>query len=102
MEFEFISKELIKLYTTGKSKKLKFLDITAINNFLDCVQVIEAAESIHDWWKRPSLKFEYLGKGNLFSMRIDRKHRLELEIDFEDKEKTTGYVKILKISKHYK
>ena len=103
MEFEFSNKDLIKLYATGKCKKLKFLNAKAVDNFLDCVQRIDAAESIYDWWKKSSLNFENLeGYENKFSMRIDKKHRLEFEINFEDTEKTKGYVTILKISQHYK
>lgn len=103
MEFELKNKNLITLYTTGQCKKLKFLDAKAIDNFFDCMQNIEAAESIHDWQKLPGLKFEKLqGYKKRFSMRIDGKHRLEFDIDFEDEEKTKGFVNVLEISKHYK
>jgi len=103
MEFEFQDKNLINLYTKGISRKYKFLNKNAINNFLDCVNNIEAAISIHDWWKLPALNFEKMrGYKNRFSMRIDKQHRLEIEIDFEDENKTKGFVTILKITKHYK
>jgi plasmid maintenance system killer protein len=103
MEFDFLAKELIELYTTGRSRKFKFLNTKAVDNFIDCIQNIVAADSIHDWWGRPALKFEKLqGYDNRYSMRIDNKHRLEFKLDFENKEKTRGFVSILKISKHYR
>ncbi|MFA6817035.1 MAG: type II toxin-antitoxin system RelE/ParE family toxin [Lentisphaeria bacterium] len=103
MEFEFSTSELTELYTKGKCRKLKFLNTKAVDNFFDCIQNIEAAESIQDWWKRPAMHFEKLqGSGDQFSMRIDCKHRLKFKIDFEDKERTRGFVSILEISKHYK
>jgi len=103
MDFDFSDEKLVELYTKGKSKKYKFLDKRAIDNFLDCVAQIGAATMIQDWWKRPSLNFESLeGYENRFSMRIDKKHRLEFEIDFEDEQKNKGFVRIFKISQHYK
>ena len=103
MEFEFQDKNLVALYTKGQSKKYRFLKGKSVDNFFDCVSIIEAAKTIHDWWRLPALNFEKLrGYKNRFSMRIDKQHRLEMEIDFEDANKTTGFVKILKISKHYK
>ena len=103
MEFKLKNKYLIDLYTTGKCKKYNFLNKKAVENFLFCIQTIEAAIVIQDWWELKSLKFEKLeGFEKRFSMRIDDKHRLEFEIAFEDKEKTKGFVIVLKISKHYK
>ena len=63
---------------------------------------IENADTIYDLRIPPSMSFESLdGYENRFSIRIDRKYRLEFEIDFEDAEKTKGKVSILEISKHY-
>ena len=102
MDFDFDNKHLVELYTTGSSKKFKFLNAKAVENFLRCVESIDAANSIHDWWGLPGLNFEKLRRrGNVFSMKIDNTHRLELEIDFEDEDKTKGFVTILTVSKHY-
>jgi proteic killer suppression protein len=51
---------------------------------------------------RPSLHFERLrGTEKRFSLRITRKYRLEVEIDWEIEEKTMGIVEIEELSKHY-
>jgi proteic killer suppression protein len=66
------------------------------------VQRLYHADSINDLRKPPSNKFEKLqGTGNMFSLRLNVKYRLEITIDFEDKEKTKGTVTVVKISKHY-
>lgn len=66
------------------------------------VQQLEAAFDIYDLWKTTSLNFEKLeGYENRFSLRIDRKYRLEIEMEWEDEERTKGKVIILELSKHY-
>jgi hypothetical protein len=48
------------------------------------------------------MNFEALkGYESRFSIRLDAKHRLEFEIDFENEEKTVGFVRIVTVSKHY-
>jgi len=102
MDFDFKDKELIALYTKGRSRKYKFINAKMLDNFLDCIQGIEAVDSIQEWWSLPGLNFEKLaGYKNRFSMRIDGKYRLEFSIDFEDEKKTRGFVTVLTISKHY-
>jgi proteic killer suppression protein len=66
------------------------------------IQQLEAAVDIHDLWKTPALNFEKLrGFENRYSLRLDRKWRLELEIEWEDKGKTKGTVYIVELSRHY-
>jgi plasmid maintenance system killer protein len=102
MEWEFANKHLKDLYTKGVSKKFKFMDRKLCGKFVERVGRIEAAETIYDLREPPSMKFEALeGYENRFSIRVDGKHRLEFEIDFEDEEKTFGAVSILTVSKHY-
>ncbi len=102
MDFEFKDKNLIELYETGKNKKYKFLTKNAYDNFIDNINHISSGITIFDWWQQPGISFEKLKNfDNRYSMRLDRKLRLEFTIDFEDKEKTKGYVTILTISKHY-
>lgn len=102
MEWDFADRHLIDLYEKGRSKKYKFVDKAMAKKFVDRVGRIEAAETIYDLREPPSMKFEALeGYENRFSIRVDGKHRLEFEIDFEDDEKTVGVVSILTISKHY-
>jgi proteic killer suppression protein len=41
------------------------------------------------------------GYQSRFSLRITRKYRLEIEIEWENQEKTVGVVEIEELSKHY-
>ncbi len=102
MEWKFANKHLEEIYTKGGSKKLKFMDKKLCVKFVERVGRIEAAETIFDLREPPSMKFEALrGHENRFSIRLDGKHRLEFEIEFEDEEKTFGFVTIVTVSKHY-
>ena len=102
MKFDFVDKHLASLYTKGTSKKHKFMTPALARKFVERVNRIEAAASILDLRQPPSMKFEKLeGHENRFSIRLDQKHRLEFEIDFEDDPKTAGTVLIVAVSQHY-
>jgi proteic killer suppression protein len=102
MEWRFANKHLHDLYSKGCSKKFRFMDRKLCEKFVERVGRIDAAATIFDLREPPSMEFEKLeGYENRFSIRIDRKHRLEFDIDFEDDEKTTGNVTIVIVSKHY-
>ncbi len=102
MEWDFADKHLIELYEKGRSKKYKFADKALCKKFIERVGRIDAAETIYDLRDPPSMRFESLaGYPNRFSIRVDGKHRLEFEVDFEDENKTFGFVKIITVSKHY-
>ena len=95
------NKELIKLYETGKSLKLRLPD-NVIDKFFATMQKIESASDIYDLWRNPSLKFEKMkGSQNSYSVRLTGKYRLELDIDWNDDSKTTGTFFINSISTHY-
>jgi proteic killer suppression protein len=101
MEFTFKNKELEKLYTTGKSKKLK-LPNDIIEKFFARIQQIEAANDIYDLWNEKGLNFEKLkGSENSYSMRLKIKYRLEMDIDWKNNELTIGDFIITDISNHY-
>ena len=101
MKTYFSNKKLENLYTTGKSKKYK-LDQHIIVDFIWLVGVITAAQNIHDFWNQPALKFEKLeGFQSRYSFRITKKYRLEVDIEWENKEQTVGIVGLDEISKHY-
>lgn len=94
-------KELLKLYESGRSKKLKLPEIV-IDKFFATIQKIESATSIHDFWENSGLRFERLkGFRNRYSMRLNIKYRLEIEISWINSEQTIGEFTILKISSHY-
>lgn len=102
MEFTFNNKALEKLYTTGKSNKLK-LSNDIIDKFFARIQQIEAAHTIYDLWNDKGLNFEKLqGHINLYSMRLKLKYRLEMQIEWKNDEKTIGVFIITEISKHYR
>ena len=66
------------------------------------IQQMEAAVTIHDLWKSVSLNFEKLkGSKNRYSVRIDKKWRLEFEIDWQNNDQTVGVIYIEDITKHY-
>lgn len=101
MQIEFKNRHIAQLYQEGKSKKYP-LPQEILSKFFMRIQQLEAAVDIHDLWKIPSLNFEKLrGFENRYSLRLDRKWRLELEVNWEDKEKTKGIVYIIELSKHY-
>lgn len=94
-------KELLKFYESGRSKKLR-LPENVIEKFFATIQKIESATSIHDFWENSGLKFEKLkGFKNRYSMRLNIKYRLEIEIMWINPEQTVGEFTILKISSHY-
>ena len=101
MKYYFSNKKLERLYTTGKCTKYK-LDKVTVYNFISTIDIIDAAKDIYDFWDEPALNFEKLTNcKKRYSFRIDKKYRLEVEIVWEDKNKTIGIVAIEEISKHY-
>ncbi len=102
MKFKFSHKDLEVLYTTGKSKKIKIPN-DVIDKFFARMQQIEAAHTIHDLWKDKGLNFEKLqGQSNVYSMRLTLKYRLEMNITWENEQKTVGEFSITNLSNHYK
>lgn len=102
MEVFIINKDLRKLYEEGKSKKYP-LPKNIIDEFFYCIQVLYDAETIYDIWNDKSLNFEKMqGTEKTYSMRLNIKYRLEMEIDWTNQECTIGVVGITEISNHYK
>ncbi len=101
MQVNIANKDLVKLYQTGKSNKYK-LPTKIVDKFMACIEKIEAAATIHDFWNNPSLNFEKLkGLKDAYSMRLDLKYRLEMQIDWEDEKMIVGIVSITELSTHY-
>jgi toxin HigB-1 len=101
LEVHLDDKELIKLYTTGKSNKLK-LPERVIEKFLATIQKIESALTIRDLLADNGLRFEKLkGMVNRYSMRLSSKYRLEMEVEWIDDKLTVGKFYLKTISSHY-
>jgi proteic killer suppression protein len=101
LQVDFKNKHLVELYTTGRSRKYP-LQSNVIRKFIEVVAILESADDIYDLWNEPSLKFERMkGYENRYSARLNQKWRLEMEIDWENQEKTIGIILITEISKHY-
>lgn len=101
MEYLFGDKELITLFSTGKSRKLK-LPKGVAKKFVERVKRIEAADTINDLRIPPSMRFEKLEeRKDYFSLRLNDEYRLEITLNFQDEDRLKGIVTIVKISKHY-
>lgn len=102
MEVRIEDKELVKLYETGKSRKLR-LPEHIVDEFMEVLQELEAALTIHELWtKHPKRKFEKLrGHANRYSMRLTGKYRLEMEVEWTNTEKTIGVFLIEDVNNHY-
>jgi toxin HigB-1 len=101
LEVFFTHKHIEDLYTTGESNKLK-LPPQVIDKFFATVQKIEAAETIHDLLADKGLRFEKLTNTIIYSMRLNGKYRLEMNIDWENESCTIGKFLLFTISNHYK
>ncbi len=89
------------MYTTGKCRKLA-LPQQVIDKYFMVVQIIEAATSIYDFRKMPSLHYKSLkSEKNKVSFRLNDSYRLIAEMKWEDEQKTVAEVTIIEISNHY-
>lgn len=100
MDVIFKNKELEKLYKTGESRKLR-LPQDIIKEYSFCVQSIIDAADIYDLWNDKSLNFEKLTNTELYSMRLKRKYRLEMTIDWQNELCTIGIFGLTDITNHY-
>ena len=94
-------KELEKVYTSGKSSKLRLPD-QVTDKFFATIQKIEAAVGIQDLLADNGLHFEKLkGSTNYYSIRLSGKYRLEMEVERDDDKQTQGRFYLKTISNHY-
>lgn len=100
MTTTFLNRHLEELYATGKSRKYR-LPERIVRKFALRVDMLKAADSIHDLQRIGGLHFETLSGTDLFSVRVDLKYRLEFQIDFTDEARTVGIVGIEELSNHY-
>lgn len=101
MTIEFKNKHLLALYKKGKSKKYT-LNKAVLNNFFSVVAILESAKDIYDLWNLPSLNFETMqGFKSRYSVRLNKKYRLEMTIEWTNEELTIGITGLEDISNHY-
>jgi len=101
VEILFVNKKLLALYESGSGRSLR-LEKPVVESFFMAVADLKAATSIYDLWKQPALKFERLhGFKNRYSIRLDRKWRLEMSIEWTDKAMSIGIIGLEEISAHY-
>lgn len=102
MKVNIEKKDLIELYTTGKSRKYRVPANVALE-FVAAVRELNAAVTIYDIWnEHPKRKFERLkGHANRYSMRLTGKYRLELSMIWLNEEKTIGDLTVENVSNHY-
>tara|TARA_R110000868_G_scaffold306734_3_gene568096 strand:+ start:25471 stop:25782 length:312 start_codon:yes stop_codon:yes gene_type:complete len=102
MDVDCQNKKLLKLYETGKSTNKYRLTQEIIDNFVMRVDALISAKNIYDLWNHPALNFEKLkGANDKFSLRLNNQYRLEISIEWTNKEKTVGKINVLDISNHY-
>lgn len=95
------NRELEKLYVTGSSKKLR-LPAEIIEKFFATLQKIQAAHSTRDLLSDNGLRFKKMeGFPNRYSMRLNVKYRLEMEIKWLDSDQQIGAFHIMAITNHY-
>jgi proteic killer suppression protein len=101
LDIVFNNSKLHQLYETGSSRKYK-LEPRIIEEFMETVNILEAAKDIHDLWKFPGFNFEKLGGfSNRYSVRLSRKYRLEMCIDWTNDQHTVGIIGLEELSNHY-
>jgi toxin HigB-1 len=101
VEIVFPNKKLLALYKSGSGRPLR-LEQRVVDSFFEVVAMLEAAQDIHDLWRRPSLNFERLrGRKDRYSARLDRKWRLEMSIEWTDQAMTVGIIGLEEITNHY-
>lgn len=101
MEVKFLNEELKILYQTGSSKKYKKVPAQITRKLVRAVDVLSAASVIQDVWKFPAYNFEHLEGNKRYSMRMDRTWRLEMEIEWTNKDCTIGIIGLDDLTKHY-
>jgi toxin HigB-1 len=101
LEIVFLDEKLLALYESGLGRPLR-LEKAVVESFFDAIAVIATARDICDLWNLPSLHFERLQSAkNRYSIRLDRKWRLEMSIEWKNEAVTVGVIGLEEISKHY-
>jgi proteic killer suppression protein len=103
VKVEFINKGLEELYTKGTSKKFSKVPPEIARKLVRAVDVLESSSNIQDIWKFPAYKFEKLEGNERYSMRLNRRWRLELTVRWvDDTKNTVDVIKLVDLTPHYK
>ena len=101
MDISFDNKNLLELYEKGKSMKYKVPQNIA-RKYVVVIEILKSAQTIHDLWKTPSLNFKKLsGDDNKYSARLSIHWRIEMDIEWQNDEKTVGIINLIDVSNHY-
>lgn len=100
MTTTFLNRHLEELYATGKSRKYR-LPAQVVRDFVKAVNALRDADSTNALRQRPGLNFEALRGTRRYSVRANRKYRVEFEMEWTDEEMTVGIVGIAELSNHY-
>jgi len=95
---EFVN-ELRTLYETGEAPGCK-ISHHIVDKFVRAIGSLEAACTLEDIRTNRGYNFEQVG--DVYSMRLNRQWRLELTIDWADKQHSRETVYPQHLSKHYK
>ena len=102
MIVEFINKDLEELYEKGYSRKYKKVPKRVAEDFFPTtVLTLMNARNIQQIWSLRSLHFEKLTNTDRYSVRLDIRWRLEMKIDWTDKDCTVGIIGLTDLTKHY-
>ena len=102
MLVEFINKDLEELYKTGHSRKYRQVQQDTVKKMPRVVKMLEQAERIQNLWNYKSLNFEGLQGTDRFSVRVDIRWRLEMKIEWTDKDCTIGIIGLTDLTNHYR
>ena len=100
MTTTFLNRHLEALYATGTSRKYR-LPARVVRDFVEAVNALREADSTNALRLRPGLNFEALRGTRRYSIRANRKYRVEFEMEWTNEEMTVGIVGIAELSNHY-
>lgn len=98
MHVEFVN-ELRTLYETGEAPGYR-ISHRIVDKFVRAIGSLEAAHTLKDIWANKGFNFEKVD--DIYSMRLNDQWRLELTIDWANKQHSHETLYPQHLSKHYK
>lgn len=105
MYIEFGKAYLRELYETGRCRDKKHrYQPEVLKKYVNCVRILSRSRSTEALYTFKGLNYEVLrgDKQGLFSVRIDRKYRLEFSVRQENGDDVVTICTLTDISNHYK